>query len=163
MERSQQLINAVQSLLTAQGFDAKPDDRLPDNPGVNLLIPLQEDGTELVFTELHFIEMADDFDVVQIYTTLIGELSDIACSELEKAIHVWNLDFLLGALAIHEDSRQLYHRYCVTLSKQCDIQPAAELVYNAFVFILRQIAEYHPDALILASGSMTFDELCAMD
>lgn len=162
MERSRQIMDAVETLLRGQGFDARPDDRLPEHPGVNMLIPLQEDGTELVFTELHFIEGPEGFDVVQIYTTLIDELSEAACSELEEAINLWNRDFLLGSLAILRDSRQLYHRYCVALPKQYPVQPSAELVYDAFAVILSQIAEYHRDALTLAAG-ITFEELCAMD
>lgn len=72
MQRSQQIMEAAEALLAKQGYDVKADDRLPDNPGLNMLIPLREDGTELVLTELHFIPGGMDFDVVQIYTTLIG-------------------------------------------------------------------------------------------
>ncbi len=38
----------------------------------------------------------------------------------------------------------------------------AALALDAFSFILGQIAEYHGDALLLASGT-TFETLCAMD
>lgn len=62
MERSQQIIGAVEGILRGQGFDVQPDNRLPAHPGVNMLIPLQEDGTELVFTELHFIEGPEGID-----------------------------------------------------------------------------------------------------
>ena len=162
MERSQQIIGAVEGILRGQGFDVQPDNRLPAHPGVNMLIPLQEDGTELVFTELHFIEGPEGFDVVQIYTTLIDAVSEAACTELEKAAALWNMDFLLGSLGIRRDNHQLYHRYCVTLPKQYPVQPSAELVYDAFAFILSQIAEYHGDALQLSAG-ITFEGLCAME
>lgn len=162
MQRSQQIMEAAEALLAKQGYDVKADDRLPDNPGLNMLIPLQEDGTELVLTELHFIPGGMDFDVVQIYTTLIGELHEPARREVEKAVAVWNQDFLLGALAVGEEGGPLYHRYCLALPKQLDPAQLATLIYQAFSFILSQIAEYHPDALTLASG-VTFDDLCAMD
>lgn len=162
MQRSQQIMEAAEALLAKQGYDVKADDRLPDNPGLNMLIPLREDGTELVLTELHFIPGGMDFDVVQIYTTLIGELHEPARREVEKAVAVWNQDFLLGSLGIRRDNHQLYHRYCVTLPKQYPVQPSAELIYDAFAFILSQIAEYHGDALQLSAG-ITFEELCAME
>lgn len=161
MKRSEQLIEAFSSVLVSRGFDAKPDNRLDDHPGLNILIPLQEDGTELVLFEAHYVESFDRFDVVQFYTTLIGELSPSAAAETAKAIAVWNQDFLLGALGLLE-GRQLYHRYCLTLPADMDPQQAAEYGFDIFSMILNQIAEYHEDALTLASG-VTFDALCAAD
>lgn len=161
MNRSEQIIQEFAAVLTDRGFDAKPDDRLADHPGLNVLIPLQEDGSELVFFEAHYIHTYDRFDVIQLYTTLVGDLSPSAAAETTKAIAVWNRDFLLGSLGLLED-RQLYHRYCLTLPVAFDAKQAAEYAFDAFSMILGQIAEYHEDALTLASG-VSFEALCATD
>ena len=161
MKRSEQLIQEFAAALSAQGFDAKLDDRLADHPGLNVLIPLQEDGTELVFFEAHYIHAYDRFDVIQLYTTLIGELSPSAATETAKAIAVWNQDFLLGSLGLLEN-RQLYHRYCLTLPVSFDAKTAAEYIFDVFSMILGQIAEYHEDTLTLASG-VSFEALCAAE
>ena len=161
MERSKQIMDALEALLREQGFDVQTDGRLDEHPGVNMLIPLQEDGTELVFAELHFITGPQGFDVIQLYTTLVGELQPQAAAETAKAIAVWNQDLLLGAFALRDD-RQLYHRYCLTVPRSLAPGQAAALALDAFSFILGQIAEYHGDALLLASGT-TFEALCAMD
>lgn len=161
MNRSEQLIRDFAAVLTARGFDAKLDDRLADHPGLNALIPLQEDGTELVFFEAHYIRTFDRFDVIQLYTTLIGELTPSAAAETAKAIAVWNRDFLLGSLGLLEN-RQLYHRYCLTLPVSFDAKQAADYIFDLFSVILEQIAEYHEDALTLASG-VSFEALCAAD
>lgn len=161
MNRSKQLIWEFAAVLIAQGFDAKLDDRLDDHPGLNVLIPLQEDGTELVFFEAHYIHAYDRFDVIQLYTTLVGELSPSAASETAKAIAVWNRDFLLGSLGLLDD-RQLYHRYCLTLPASFNAKQTAEYAFDVFSMILGQISEYHEDTLSLASG-VSFEALCAAD
>ena len=90
----------------------------------------------------------------------MGELQPQAAAETAKAIAVWNQDLLLGAFALRDGS-QLYHRYCLTVPHSLDPGQAAALALDAFSFILGQIAEYHGDALLLASGT-TFETLCAM-
>lgn len=161
MNRSEQLIREFAAVLSAQGFDAKLDDRLADHPGLNVLIPLQEDGTELIFFEAHYIYAYERFDVIQLYTTLIGELTPSAAAETAKAIAVWNRDILLGSFGLLEN-RQLYHRYCLTLPASFDAQQIAEYALDVFSMILGQITEYHEDALALASG-VSFEALCAAD
>ena len=129
MERSKQIMDALEALLREQGFDVQPDGRLDEHPGVNMLIPLQEDGTELVFAELHFITGPQGFDVIQLYTTLVGELQPQAAAETAKAIAVWNQDLLLGAFALRDD-RQLYHRYCLTVPRSLAPGQAAALALD---------------------------------
>ena len=38
MERSKQIMDALEALLREQGFDVQPDGRLDEHPGVNMLI-----------------------------------------------------------------------------------------------------------------------------
>ena len=161
MERSEQRIRAFEALLAARGYEPKPDARLPGHPGCNALIPLQEDGSELIFFETHFYSQADRFDVIQMYTTLVGRLPAAAAHETALAIDLWNRDFVFGSLAISETG-DLYHRYCLAVPREYTAEQAASYLWDVFSCILSQIAEYHADALTLASG-VSFEALCARD
>lgn len=159
MERSEQRIRAFEAQLAAHGYDPKPDNRLSGHPGCNVLIPLQEDGSELIFFECHFYSQADRFDIFQLYTTLVGRLSADAAHETMQAIHQWNRDFVFGALAINQTG-DLYHRYCMAVPHDYTAEQAACYLWDVFSIILSQIAEYHADALTLASG-VSFEALGA--
>lgn len=161
MERSEQRIRAFEALLTAHGYDPKPDTRLPEHPGCSVLIPLQEDGSELIFFETHFYSQTDRFDIIQMYTTLAGRLSAVAAHEMALAINLWNRDFVFGSLAINETG-DLYHRYCLAVPNEYTAEQAAGYLWEVFSIILSQIAEYHEDALSLASG-VSFEALCTRD
>ncbi len=162
MQRSEQLANALNTLFSERGFDVKPDRRLDGHPGVNLVISLRGDGTEIIFTEINFIASTKSFDIIQIYSTLIGDVTESAMTELDKAIRLWNKDFLLGSMGLLDDLHQLYHMHRLAIPSGLRPYEAAVFAFDALQLILRQISLFHPDAVALSAG-VKFSELDAED
>ena len=77
-----------------------------------------------------------------------------------KAAGVWNFSVFLGALAVREDRRALYHRYCLALPGKLTAGECAVMAESILTTILHYIAQFQEDALALAGG-MTLEELAS--
>jgi len=80
---------------------------------------------------------------------------------------VWVMDkvtkMALGnihALAVREDRRALYHRYCLALPGKLTAGECAVMAESILTTILHYIAQFQEDALALAGG-MTLEELAS--
>lgn len=158
MDRATQTIQLLESSLREQGFQTAFDDSVPDRPGMRTLIPLREDGTGLVRVELHYVPCGELFDILQLYTTVIEDLDEPGMRELRKAVEVWNFSVFLGSMAVREDERQLFHRYCLALSGKLSAEECAVVGESVLTSVLRSISPFYEDALDLANG-VTFEEL----
>ena len=157
MERSVQTIQLLEASLREQGLETALDDSLPGCPGMCVLIPLPDDGIQLR-TELHYVSCGELFDVLQLYTTIADALTDHDMRELGQAVNVWNFSVVLGALAVREDHRTLYHRYSLALAKELSAEQCAVVSESVLTSILQSIAPVQADILTLLSG-ITFEQL----
>ncbi len=158
MERATETIQLLESSLREQGLETAMDGSIPERPGMRVLIPVR-DG-KLVRTELHYVPCGELFDALQLYTTIAEDLDEHGMRELCKAAGVWNFSVFLGALAVREDRRALYHRYCLALPGKLTAGECAVMAESILTTILHYIAQFQEDALALAGG-MTLEELAS--
>lgn len=156
MERATEIIALLESSLEGQGLEAAPDNSVPGRPGLRALIPVQ-DG-KLVRVELHYIPCGELFDVLQLYTAIAKDLDGHGMRELRTAVDTWNFSVFLGNLAVRDDLRQLYHRYCLALPRKLSAGECAVMAESVLASILQNIAQFQDGALALAGG-MAFQEL----
>ena len=139
MERATETIQLLESSLREQGLETAMDGSIPERPGMRVLIPVR-DG--------------------KLYTTIAEDLDEHGMRELSKAAGVWNFSVFLGALAVREDRRALYHRYCLALPGKLTAGECAVMAESILTTILHYIAQFQEDALALAGG-MTLEELAS--
>lgn len=150
------LIRKFEQKLISDGYDAKWDARTSEYPGVTLLIPLESDGTSLVFTEVHLIPLATGRHIMQFYTTVCGEIVDAGLAELEKAIAHWNIDVAVGSFGLYHEGRQLYQKYSLIFADVAEADLCVALAAETLTLIMIELEKYYDALCAIASGRSRF-------
>ncbi len=91
---------------------------------LRILLPVTEEGHPVI-TEVMVTELADDLDLLHIYSTLIFKFNENA-AELIGKLSEWNLLCPLGAYGIYEEEGQLFHKYTLPFPREMDASSLAE-------------------------------------
>ena len=123
---------------------------------LRMLTPLNEQGgTALI--EFSLIDVDSDVSIMQIYTTVLTELTG-GTNELEKAVARLNLTCPIGAYGIFYAGLQCYHKYCVIIEADAQMDGSVDALMRALQFIIQTVAADYPLLYALGSGALTFDK-----
>ena len=118
---------------------------------LRILMAVTKEGHPVV-TEFMVTEMAADYDLLIIYSTVLAKLGKRK-SELPEKLLEWNILCPMGHYGIYEEENQLYHKYSVPVPVDMDPEALAEeamnllgLIYELFSAQYNELAEYSVDA-----------------
>ena len=118
---------------------------------LRILMAVTKEGHPVV-TEFMVTEMAADYDLLIIYSTVLAKLGKRK-SELPEKLLEWNILCPMGHYGIYEEENQLYHKYSVPVPVDMDPEALAEeamnllgLIYELFSAQYTELAEYSVDA-----------------
>ena len=118
---------------------------------LRILMAVTEEGHPVV-TEFMVTEMAADYDLLIIYSTVLAKLGKRK-AELPEKLLEWNILCPMGHYGIYEEENQLYHKYSVPVPVDKDPEELAEeamnllgLIYELLSAQYSELAEYSSDA-----------------
>lgn len=120
--------------------------------------PLFEDGTGYVLIELCQLDYDEDFELFQLYSTLIMEPGP-GLDELRPAVNSWNLTSALGAYGIYEPLGQLFHKYNVVVGLGDSPDMVVGQVLASLYIVMDEMESKLKDAIALSSGRLKFADL----
>ncbi len=118
---------------------------------LRILMAVTQEGHPVV-TEFMITEMAADYDLLIIYSTVLAKLGKRG-SELPQKLLEWNILSPMGHYGIYEEENQLYHKYSMPIPVDTDPEALAEkamdllgLIYEQLSAQYTELAEYSVDA-----------------
>ncbi len=118
---------------------------------LRILMAVTKEGHPVV-TEFMITEMAADYDLLIIYSTVLAKLGKRG-SELPQKLLEWNILSPMGHYGIYEEENQLYHKYSMPIPVDTDPEALAEkamdllgLIYEQLSAQYTELAEYSVDA-----------------
>ena len=116
---------------------------------LRILLPVTEEGHPVI-TEVMVTELADDLDLLHLYSTLIVTLNEKA-SELPGKLSEWNLLCPLGAYGIYEEERQLFHKYTLPFPRDVDAGSLAQEAMLLLELIFEVLSKDYPEYIVYAA------------
>lgn len=154
-DKKQEIMDALSKTLTNLKYSPKPI----DERGLSFLRFETQLGDRCgaALIELCLIDFDGEFELVQIYTTLLTDVGD-AMPDLARACLRWNLKAPLGAYGVHESLRQMYHKYNIAIDSELTCDDICSAVFRSLYICTNCMQAIRERAALIASGAVTFDD-----
>ncbi len=110
---------------------------------LRVLLPVTEEGHPVI-TEIMVTELADDLNMLHIYSTVIAEFNEKA-PELPGKFSEWNLLCPLGAFGIYEEEQQLFHKYTLPFPLEMEPEDLAEEAMLLIELVHGVLSQKYPE------------------
>ncbi len=110
---------------------------------LRILMPVTQEGHPVI-AEFMVMEMAEDYDLLMIYTTVLSSLGGKK-NELPEKLIEWNMNCPMGHYGIYEEEGQLYHKYSLPFLVDTDPAVLADHALDLLTLIYEVLSNKYPE------------------
>ena len=142
----------LEKLLKEEGLETylMPGTEVQIGNTLRAMVPVTEAGNA-VLLEVMAVPLTEDAHLLQIYSTIIAEISS-GYDLLKEAVLDWNLTCPLGAFGIYKPLKQLYHKYNYLMTVEVPPDEMADEIFYIIDLLRDVIAQVLPDAVRLSGN-----------
>ena len=156
--RQREFALRLQASFQEHGYERCQIEDQGDLATLQVLLPLYEEGRGLVIMDLCLVDYDEDFELVQIYSTMTPEPGP-GLPALRQTLGEWNMVALAGAYGIYEELGQLYHKYNVVVRAQEDLDDVVADVLAGVFMATEEMSRRLVEAVRLSSGETDMEEI----
>ncbi|MBE7004298.1 MAG: hypothetical protein E7425_08460 [Ruminococcaceae bacterium] len=109
---------------------------------LRVLMPVTEEGHPVI-TEFMLMELADDYNLLMIYTTVMASIRRNK-DKLPAKLIEWNLACPMGHYGIYEEENQLYHKYTLPFPSDAAPEVLAAQAMDLMGLVFELLSNHYP-------------------
>lgn len=131
--------------------------RVPGVDGIQVgdtlrfFVPVTDDG-DPVLIELMVVNLTEEADMLQVFTTVLTGLEEEQFDRVHQAIEEWSSECPVGNYGIYAEERQLYHKYGLLFFAERDVERMADAAFNVLMLLYEMLCSHYPEIVKCAMG-----------